>query len=495
MENSLEAHPPLREDMSTDVVIVGGGITGITAGYLLANEGKKVIIIESDRLLNGTTGHTSAKITAQHDLIYDEFLNHFGQEKAKLYYEANNDALQFIKQTVDTLSISCSYSEEDAYLYASTEEYARKLSNEMRAYQKLGIQGEFMNSIPIDVSVKAAISMKNQGQFDPIAYLAPLIQNFKEKGGQVFEQTVAIDVEKGSNPVIITKTGAKITCETIIASTHFPFYDGNALYFSRMYAERSYVLAAKTKKAYPGGMYLSAENPKRSLRSHTLGGEKLVLFGGESHKTGQGHRMSDHYQALKFFGEETFGLTEVLYRWSAQDLFTLDKLPYIGPVTKSEPNILIATGFHKWGMTNGTAAALLFRDYILEKTNPYLDLFTPSRFYADPSIKTFLVQNADVAGQFVKGKLSFPTKQVSDLNIDEAAVVRVNGKKAGAYKDKHGKLHVVDTTCTHLHCEVAWNDDDRTWDCPCHGSRFNIDGQVVEGPAEKPLIDLTGELE
>ncbi len=495
VNSPLNSYPPLNENMTADVVIVGGGITGITTAYLLSSAGKKVILLEANRLLNGTTGHTTAKITAQHDLIYDELLNHFGKDLAKGYYTANHEAVQFIKQTIEKLSISCSYTEEDAYLYASTEKSARKLSNEMRAYQKLGIHGEFVNRLPFDLSIKAAIIMKNQAQFDPIAYLTPLVQKVKEQGGQVFENTVAIDIEKGLNPIVLTKNGAKISCQTVIACTHFPFYDGNALYFSRMYAERSYVIAAKTKKPYPGGMYLSVDHPKRSLRSHTLSGENIVLFGGESHKTGQGHRMSDHYHALKFFAEETFGLTEVLYRWSAQDLYTLDKLPYIGPVTKDEPNILIATGFHKWGMTNGTSAALLFRDYLLGKENSYFDLFAPSRFYADPSIKTFLVQNADVANQFVKGKLSFPTQKITDLQTNEAAVVRINGKKAGAYKDHQGLLHVVDTTCTHLYCDVKWNDDERTWDCPCHGSRFNIDGSVIEGPAEKPLTNLKDELE
>ncbi|WP_165999445.1 FAD-dependent oxidoreductase [Bacillus sp. Cs-700] len=489
-----ESNPPLTESISTDVVVVGGGITGITTAYLLSKVGKKVVLLEANQLLNGTTGHTTAKITAQHDLIYDELFNHFGKEKARKYYDANNEAFQFIRQTIDELSIQCSFTEEDSYLYTTTDNYARKLTNEMNAYHKLGIHGEFQNHLPIDISIKAAIVMKNQAHFNPVAYLSPLVQKIKEQQGQIFEQTVAVDVEKGLNPIVVTKNGAKISCQTVVACTHFPFYDGNALYFSRMYAERSYVIAAKTKQAYPGGMYLSADMPKRSLRSFQMNGENIVLFGGESHKAGQGHQVTDHYQALKFFGEETFGLSQIVNRWSAQDLFTLDKLPYIGPVTKSEPNILIATGFHKWGMTNGTAAALLFRDYLLDQDSPYVDLFSPSRFHADPSIKTFLVQNANVASEFIKGKLSF-TKEISELGNDEAAIVRVNGKKAGAYKGPEGDLHVVDTTCTHLYCEVKWNDDDRTWDCPCHGSRFSIDGDVLEGPADQPLINLKDELD
>lgn len=494
-DKEMNSYPTLEENMEVDVVIVGGGITGITSAYLLANEGIRVVLLEANQILNGTTGHTTAKISAQHDLIYDEFLNHFGKERAQQYYKANTDALQFIKNTIKDESISCSFSNEDAYLYATTPEYARKITNEMRTYQQLGIHGEFVNSLPIDLTVKAGIVMKNQAQFNPVAYLKPLVENTIEKGGQVFENTVAIDVQKGSRPVVVTKNGSTITCNYVLACSHFPFYDGNALYFSRMYAEASYVVAASTKTPFPGGMYLSAEDPKRSLRSHSFNGEKVVLFGGESHKVGQGHRMSDHYKALKFFAEETFGVKQFINRWSAEDFYTLDKLPYIGPVTKEQQNVLIATGFHKWGMTNGTAAALLFRDYILENDNPYRELFEPTRFYADPSIKTFFVQNADVAGHFVKDKLTIPKKKISELQEDEGAVVRVNGRRAGAYKDSEGCVHLVDTTCTHLYCEVEWNDGDRTWDCPCHGSRFGYDGKVVEGPADRPLTNLSDELE
>lgn len=495
VNKTLTHYQALEENIEADVVVVGGGIAGITSAYLLANEGIRVVLLEANQLLHGTTGHTTAKITAQHDLIYDEFLNHFGKEKAQQYYQANTEALQFIKQTVEKASISCSFSEEDAYLYATTPEYARKLTNEMRAYQQLGIHGEFVNSLPLDLTIKAGILMRNQAQFDPVAYLKPLVEKFVEMGGQVYERTVAIDVQQGTKPVVVTKNGPTVTCNHVLACSHFPFYDGNALYFSRMYAEASYVVAATTKEPFPGGMYLSAEDPKRSLRSHTFSGEKLVLFGGESHKTGQGNRLSDHYKALKFFAEETLGVKEIAYRWSAEDFYTLDKLPYIGPVTNKQSNVLIATGFHKWGMTNGTAAALLFKDYVLGNDNPYKELFSPSRFYADPSIKTFMVQNADVAGHFVKGKLSIPKKKISELQDDEGAVVRINGRRAGAYKDSDGAVHLVDTTCTHLYCEVEWNDGDRTWDCPCHGSRFGYDGKVVEGPADRPLTNLSDELE
>jgi glycine/D-amino acid oxidase-like deaminating enzyme/nitrite reductase/ring-hydroxylating ferredoxin subunit len=482
----LPSFSKLTDDIKVDVAIVGGGISGITTAYLLSKEGLKVALLEADRLLNGTTGHTTAKITAQHDLIYDEFINHLGEEKARLYYEACNEALQFIKSTVHEHRIDCDLTEEDAYIYTNSSQYMNKLINEFKAYEKLGINGAFVESIPLPLTIKAAIVMKNQAQFHPLKYLTKLVGFITQAGGAIYEHTPVVDIEKGSQLTVVTRDGHKITCENVIACSHFPFYDGG-FYFSRMYAERSYVLGVKTEKDYPGGMYLSAEDPKRSLRYTTMNGEKLILVGGENHKTGQGSPTIQYYEALQSFAEEVFGVKEIPYRWSAQDLTTLDKVPYIGQMTANTPNIFVATGYRKWGMTNGTAAALLLTDLIMKRDNRYSELYTPSRFYADPIVKKFISTNADVAKHLIEGKLEFAIRKPEDLFKDEGAVVNVNGKRAGAYKDEEGKLHIVDTTCTHMGCELEWNSGDRTWDCPCHGSRFSIDGDVVEGPAKKPL--------
>lgn len=483
----LPEFPHLDEDLDVDVAIVGGGITGITSAYLLANEGLKVVLVEADRLLNGTTGHTTAKVTAQHGLIYDELIQNIGFSKAKLYYEANAEALRFIQRTVEQNQIDCDFSQQDAYLYATTEKYAGKLEKEVRAYEKIGINGELVQNIPLDLDVQNALVMKNQAQFHPVKYLARLVQQVTEKGGQTFEGTTAVNVEPGKQPVVLTRNGSRITCNQVLACSHFPFYEGTGLYSAKMHASRSYILSAKTKKPYPGGMYLSAGSPVRSLRSVKINGEDQVLIVGESHQTGQGEDTMNHYKALQDFGEQTLGLEQISYRWSAQDLITLDKVPYIGEITEDQPRILIATGYRKWGMTNGTAAALLFRDMVLDKKNAYQELFTPSRFYATPSLKHFLVENADVVGHLIKGKLDVPIRNIKHLSNDEAAIINVKGQRKGAYRDNEGVMHVVDTTCTHIGCEVEWNAGERTWDCPCHGSRFSYTGEVVEGPAETPL--------
>ncbi|NLP52988.1 FAD-dependent oxidoreductase [Bacillus sp. RO1] len=486
----LPSFPTLNENKKTNVCIVGGGITGITTAYQLAQEGLKVILIDADQILNGTTGHTTAKVTAQHGLIYDELLQHLGQEKAKLYYQANQEGLHFIKDLVELKRIQCDFSEQNAYIYSQTEQDDQKVIKEFEAYQKLGIDGDIASDIPFSIDTKSVVVMKNQAQFHPLQYLKVLVDGIVEKGGEIYEHTVATDVEDSRGLSVVTKSGAKIECDYIVAGSHFPFYDGNGFFFTRMYAERSYVLAAKTEKEPPEGMYYSAGQPSRSLRYVTINGEKVALIGGDGHRTGQGKDTLKHYEALKSFGEEVLGIKEILYRWSAQDLYTLDKVPYIGRITSGHPNILIATGYRKWGMTNGTAAALLLQDLILGRKNAYENLFSPSRFVADPSLKKFISSNMNVAGHLIEGKLDRPSKKPEDLGLDEGGVVMINGRRAGAYKDDKGEVHCVDTTCTHLGCEVEWNHGDRSWDCPCHGSRFSIHGDVLEGPADKPLEKL-----
>lgn len=478
----------LDGDLETDVVIVGGGITGITAAYLLVKEGVKVALIDAGKLLNGTTGHTTAKISAQHDIIYDELISHFGINKARLYYEANSNAKEFIKNTINELNIDCDFSEQDAYLYTTEEQSIQKIEKEFQAYQKLNIDGNIINEIPFDIKIFKGLVMKNQAQFHPLKYLTHLVRFIADKGGLIFENTVAVNIERDENKAtVLTRDGHRVTGNGVLSCTHFPFYEGTGFYFTRLHADRSYVLAAKTNMEYPGGMYLSIDKPNRSIRYTPVDGENLLIIGGESHKSGQGVDTMEHYKALEKFAKDVFQLDQFDYRWSTQDLATLDKLPYVGEITSGVHNILIATGYRKWGMTNGTAAALLLADMALNKDNPYQTVYTPSRFYADPSLQKFFKENIDVAKHLIKGKFEVSNKQAEELANDEGGIIMMNGARKGAYRDTEGKLHIVDTTCTHVGCEVNWNDGERTWDCPCHGSRFSYTGEVMEGPAEKPL--------
>lgn len=482
----LPTFSKLGQDLDTEVAIVGAGITGITTAYLLQKEGMKITVIDAGKILNGTTGHTTAKVTTQHGLIYDEFISHFGVERTKIYYQANHNALEWIKNMIHEQNIECDWSEEDAVIYTNTHSYLQKLVNEGKAYEKLNIPFEYLDEIPMDIANIGALAIKNQAQFHPLKYVTKLVQDLTENGASIFENTTAVNIEAGEKPKIITREGNTITANQIIVCSHFPFL-WRGLYFARMYVERAYVLAAKTEKQYPGGMYITAEDPTRSLRDVKYNGEKVVLFIGENHKTGQGIPTMEHYHALERFANETFGVKEYLFRWSTQDLITLDKLPYVGRISDTESNIYVATGFRKWGMTNSTAAAQLIKDLILERENPYKEVVTPTRFQADPNFKKVISINFDVTKHFIKGKFEVPSKTIDDLEKGEGAVIHYEGERKGAYKDEDGVIHIVDTTCTHLGCELEWNSGDRTWDCPCHGSRFSCKGDVIEGPAERPL--------
>ncbi|MFA9556373.1 FAD-dependent oxidoreductase [Evansella sp. AB-rgal1] len=486
------AFDKLMENREFDVVIVGGGITGITTGYLLSQEGVKVAILEASRIMNGTTGHTTAKITAQHNIIYDELIEHFGEDFAKQYYESNMNALGFIRSTIEKYNLDCEFEEKDAVLYGASSQSVRKLEKEYKAYQKLGIPSEMIDSLPFPGQIEKGLVMKGQAQFHPLQYVGKLVNEFIANGGEIFEDTTAVSVmtesQTGMDSLNVeTNDGHYISCHKVMACSHYPFYEGEGYYFMRMHPERSYIVAGKGNVEHLDGMYLSVDSPSRSVRTVKINGETHLLLAGEGHKTGQGKPEMEHYEALQAFGEEIFQVTDFPYRWSAQDFYTQDNVPYIGPASANETNIFVATGYRKWGMSTSTVAANVLRDYVFEKNTPEMEIYSTERFHADPSLKHFFKENWNVTKHFVKGKLERLRKTPADVEIGQGAVVHINGSRAGAYRDEDGILHCVDTTCKHMGCEVEWNNGDNTWDCPCHGSRFSYTGEVIDGPAKEAL--------
>lgn len=313
----LPTFPRLAEDIETDVAVVGAGITGITTAYLLAKAGKDVVLIEAGQILNGTTGHTTAKVTAQHGLIYHEFLNHFGDEKTRLYYEGNREAIEFIRDIVGGDEEKFGLKLEDAYIYAQTEDkYLSKLEDEIKAYEKLGIPGEWQESLPLPLPVLGAIKMPGQYQFHPLQYLKHLTEQFLKLGGRIYENTTMDEKVETEGPItLLTKRGGhRITCNHAVSASHFPFYDGKGLFFTRLHVERSYAVAVKPETAYPGGMFLSVDQPTRSLRSATYNGEELVIVGGENHPTGRSICTHQHYENLELFAGNLLGASAIPYR-------------------------------------------------------------------------------------------------------------------------------------------------------------------------------------
>lgn len=489
--DTLPKFPSLTENITTEIGIVGGGIVGIISAYLLAKAGKKVVLLEADRLISGTTGHTTAKITAQHSLIYNDLINTIGEKKARQYYEANLDGLQFIKETASALDVQCDFEEKDAFVYAETEKGKKKLEKEAQAYHTLGIHGGLakeQTDLPFDI--KEALVMYQQAQFHPVKFLTGLVDAFIRMGGKIYEQTRVSEVLKERPPLIVTEHQHLVLCQKVIIASHYPVNDKEDLYFTRLSINRSYAIAIQSEKAIPEGMYINAEKPTHSLRSiPTDSGETLLLIGGEGHPTGKSKgKTIFHYRDLEQFGEQHFSAKETRFFWSTQDLQSLDQVPYIGQMTKNNADIFVATGFNKWGMAAGATAGMLLSDLLLGYDNPYETLFDPNR----PKLtlkdaQTFLKKNTAVGKDFIAGKVSRPSTSLDELHQNEGGLVMVDGHKIGAYRDDQGQLHQIKPVCTHLGCSLSWNDAERSWDCACHGSRFSYTGEVLDGPAVHPL--------
>ncbi len=479
-------YPALEDDISTDTLIIGGGMVGILTAYLLQKDGCQVSILDAGRIIMGTTSHTTAKITSQHGLIYDKLKNQRGIEIARQYAEANERAIGEIKSIAEKCRIECDYLPQDAYVYTQQETNVEKLENEITAAQELGIKASYVEELPLRIPIRAGMKFEGQAQFHPRKFLLPLAKKICSEGVGIYENSRAVDLEYGDQITVITAQGKKVTANRVIMASHYPFYNKHGMYFARLYTERAYAIGFTAKEKYPGGMYINAEDPSRSLRFQPFEKGELIIAVGESHKTGQGENMNRHYQELIEYADELFSIQDLHYRWSTQDCMTLDGIPYVGIYQHDRPHLYVATGFEKWGMTNSMASAILLRDLIVKGSNPWQEVYDPSRKNIAGQIKNFIVENADVAKHLIKGKLA-PIPDDVQIAQGEGKVIEAEGGRTGAYRDEEGKLHLVNTTCTHMGCELNWNSAERSWDCPCHGSRFTWSGDILDGPAVSPL--------
>lgn len=488
------SYPSLNQDAKHDVVIIGAGIAGLVTAMQLTERGYDVAVIEAGDVAAGTTGYTTAKVSSQHGLIYDTLIKTVGEESARLYYEANEEAITFLRHQVERLDIACELETQDAYLYAATSK-EQAMEREVKAYERLGLNGgeatqEVRSKLPYDV--KKAVVLREQAQFHPVKYLQGLARRIVHQGGALYEQTRAVSLESNRTPTVILENGHRIEAKKVVIATHFPFHDFKGLYFSKLEVHRSYIVSGQVDETFPDGMFMSADQPSRSLRhTRTEDGRLLGLFGGENHLSGHETETMQRYQHIADFAKHEFHVESFGQFWSAQDLITLDKIPYIGQMTANDPNVFVATGFAKWGMTNGIAAGLLLSDLLTGTPNRFRHLFDPNRSKLKTKDATqFVKNNADVAIELVKGKLTKARRSADELQPDEGGLVTHHGKTVGGYRDPEGKLHLVSTTCTHMGCDTKWNEAERSWDCPCHGSRFGPTGEVLEGPAVNPLKSI-----
>ena len=425
-ENNIkfEEYPTLKGDIKTDVLIIGGGLAGLLTAYMLEKQGIDYTLIEAKNIFGGVSINTTAKITAQHSLIYDKLIKEFGVEKAKLYLEANLRAVQ--NYSLLCSNIDCDFETKDSYVYSLNN--PKKLEKEMSALERLKYKAEFLNHISLPIPIIGAIKFNNQAQFNPVKFAKEISRCLN-----IYENTKAISYNGNE---IETNRG-KIKAKKIIVTTHFPFINKHGSYFLKMYQERSYVIALENSQKI-NGMYIDENKNGFSFREY----KNILLLGSGTHRTG---KPSDGWEKIRRFAKTHYPTLKESYNWATQDCITLDGVPYIGQYSKNTPNLYVATGFNKWGMTSSMVAAQILCDLVQEKDNIYSEVFSPSRTILRPQL---LLNGFEAAGSLLT-----PSKK----------------------------------RCPHLGCALKWNPNEHSWDCPCHGSRFEEDGKIINNPANDDL--------
>jgi glycine/D-amino acid oxidase-like deaminating enzyme/nitrite reductase/ring-hydroxylating ferredoxin subunit len=486
-------YPPLEGDLKTDSLVVGGGLSGITVAYLLNAQQVPCALIEANEIMSGVSGNTTAKITAQHGLIYNRILKRQGRDCAKLYAEANSNAIDLIERLSAESGGKCGFKRTYACIVTESKDYVKQLEAEAETALTLGIRAEFIRNPEFDAlkkaNVLAAVKFYNQAQFNPAIYMNSLAENFVNKGGKIYEQTRATDIIKGKTNCVVTDKGYKIYAKHIIVATHFPFYDKRGLYFTRLYPQRAYICSFTANNSFNEGMFITAEEGF-SLRSHPYGEGNIILLAGCRHDTGKGYFLEKNYKTLENYAKRLFDVKEFLWKWSAQDYSTPSGLPYGGFLCNTLPGVYVMTGYDKWGMTNATAAAVTITNIILNKQSPYKKVYSPQKFPDSfYTVFNYLGKNLRTVYRLVRGRLkTLPHRGI--VKKGEGRLLKINGKRVGVYRDNSGNLHIVKAICKHLGCQLCFNDAEKTWDCPCHGSRYDIDGNVIESPATEPLCLL-----
>jgi glycine/D-amino acid oxidase-like deaminating enzyme/nitrite reductase/ring-hydroxylating ferredoxin subunit len=477
---------PLREPRSVDVAVIGAGIAGLTTALLLVREGARVAVVEARRLAMGTTGYTTAKVTSLHGLTYQKLLSSLGEEPARQYAEANQAALERVAGLVDELGIDCDFRRMAAFTYAEQEKGVSKIEQEVEAARKLGLPAAYVEETPLPFPVRAAVRFDGQALFHPRKYCLALAAALAGQECPIFEQTRALDVTEDPGGCRVETDRGAIAADHVVVATHLPFVN-RGLFFAKTHPERSYALATRIRGAPPEGMFLS-DDPTRSIRPHPLGDETFLIIGGEGHKVGQDQDTRQRYAALEAWAKERFDVASVDYRWSAQDYMPVDTVPYIGKMTPGSERLWVATGFRKWGMTNGTAAGMLLSELIQGRSPAWAPVFDATRVRAKASAKELVSENVDALGHLVGDRLATAfVPPLAELERDEGRVVEADGEKVAAYRDEQGAIFAVSPTCTHMGCVVSWNTAEKSWDCPCHGSRFDPRGRVIQGPAVEDL--------
>jgi glycine/D-amino acid oxidase-like deaminating enzyme/nitrite reductase/ring-hydroxylating ferredoxin subunit len=494
---SLPTFSPLKTDIEVDVAIVGGGLTGLTAAYLLATEGARVALIDRGSLASADTGHTTAHLTYVTDYRLHELVDHFGKDGAQAFWQAGSQAIDKIESIAAKLSIDCEFKRVPGYLHQSrrhqdkdSADEINRLRRDLELAQELGFSVSWTDSVPY--ANLPGIRFEDQAKFHPRKYLSGLVNALRAMNVQIFEHTSYEEMEE--KPTAVRANGKRIKCDYVVIATHNPVMGMQGMLSATLQQTKlslysSYVLGARLPTAsVPEGLYWDTHDPYDYLRVDNQVDHQYVIFGGDDVKTGQEPDTARVFETLAARFTSMFPQAQITHRWMGQVVETDDGLPFIGENASRQ---FIATGFCGNGFTLGTVAAVMATERFMARDHQCSDLFRVDRKAFHGGVWRYLKENIDYPTHLVKDRLKKPELQFEDLENGQGGLVMMDGEKVAAYRADNGELQLCSPTCTHMGCLVKWNNVDRTWDCPCHGSRFKPDGAVFSGPAEKPLEPLS----
>lgn len=467
-------------DMEADVAIIGGGITGITAAMLLSQAGKSVVVLEALRVGRGTTGFSTGNLYATVDESLARIRETWSSEVAAMVVRSRIAAMELIEHAVRRYSIGCAFTRCAQYLYPTDNHQAKQMDKELEVLQVCGLPVSVVHDVPLPFPVSHALKIENQAQFNPLDYVCGLAQAISSDSCRIFEHSKVTHVD-GDNHTLTTATGT-LRANAIVMATHTP--KGFNLVQTELGPYREYGIAAQlADQAYPEGIFWSLEEPGHSIRSYDSDGKRYLVVIGEKHKTGQPKPDTDYFQRVEEFARTHFNIASFDYRWSAQHYRPADTLPYIG-LSAGSDNVYLATGFGTNGLVYGSLAAMIITSAIMGQDNPWKEMYSPTRFTPTKSAANFVKENTNFAGEYVRDHLTpAEAEGIAAIERGEGKLAQIGSEKLAVYRAEDGSVVVLSPVCPHLGCLVHWNGMEQSWDCPCHGSRFSPDGEVLEGPA------------